>query len=889
MASSVHIPWKDLAQFISLGTIQGEDGLRFLERASADPVEKRNTILRIVNAIARSVESRLEEKSKLLPRPEASQEELQSAGVILGEALFPDDIVKHAKTMRNPPCVPINQIDSWNFTFVHSAHIAAILHAISAPNDPFAHLPILTHLAQRPRTRFLALQLAASRTAGQIRQKSVIEEYVRLTCRQYLFLNVLLALDENGDSLKNDGARKMECFPHTSDALCIEGYLPRISIHSDSECGCFNFTSKWFPSSGDRLHTAFWRLTHEDTVRRECMPTLREEYIQRCLDVTAVWYAISNEASKVYNAVQLQQSLHAFDISNLFAIILDSFRSLGDALLISGDPLDDLLSEYQHVAVHKEVVAQDLVSVLPTPTSPHTAIKGFLDLPVELHFEIAGYLPVHDLISLSMVCRSLHHQCTVLILRDPLSFLGELSTDSFDAKIYRRFQSMLEAKPHLLHHVRRYTGYYNHLPFDATKGSGRHSKIRFARGVDVTSPLASRLSRLCWAELDLWNMDYWDQDPDRGIYHALQVAQKCWPNVQHLELKIYQEPTSIAPIYDHTSHEPAGTCSMSCSCEAPTWRLRQLSITTHVYRDMLGIQHTPYPPVPLSSLLESCAGTLTRLKLNLPTVVFRDIPRLPHLSHLVLPSSLPPPDVAMLLSRCPSLSSLKFGPWEWSETIPGTPLDLSDCPNLAFLQLERTPYKISHLPESIRCVHVEMHRLLPLILEVHNPLQASVSALRITLELNTRSRTVEALHEVLIPLSKEYPKLSFLELQTQGFYYGMDDQLVELVKCASTQFPSLETFIINWRDFNNNPRRIDFPAVDSGQEERERGIARRIFVECESLAVVALTGVPPVVHDNPHVHPRMVWAKAVDDEGNVGVVKAGRSAIRNIMEFDESL
>ncbi|KAG7095851.1 hypothetical protein E1B28_006546 [Marasmius oreades] len=886
-----NVPWKDLSQHISL---QCQGGLRFLERTRINSDEKRGAILRVVNAVVRSIESRLEEKGALFSRPDASREELRSAGVTVDGNLFPPEIVKHAETMRNPPRAPINRIDGWNFTFVSSAHIAVVLHAISEPDDPFTHLPALTHLAQRPRTQFLAVQLANFRLTdppGYIRPRSVIEEYIRLTCRQYIFLSLLIALDERGDCFKNDGVRIMESFPRvTSETFGIEGYLPNLLLSSDPLNT--DLSDRWFPSSGDKLHNSFWRLTHEDDTRRECVPALREQYIQRCFDVIAVWYAISREASRTRDAVKWHNSHYTFSITDLFTMVLDGFTSLGDAFRIPGDPLDDLIRQHVHVAVHDEEGLKEVAPVSLSSSSIPSLVKGFLDLPAELHFHILSYLPVQDLISLSMVCRSIHLECVTSILRDPLSVLGELSTDSFDSKIYRRFQSMLEARPHLLHHVRRYTGYYNYLqPLDPTKGSGRYNEVRLARGVDIRSPLASQLSRLCWAELDLWNLEYWRQDPEKAIHHALQVANKCWPHIQSLDMKVHQEAQPIIPISDLVSHELAGNCRFGCSCEPPNWRLRQLSITAHVYRDMFGMQHAPTPPIPLSSLLEMSAVTLTRLKLDLPATGFGDItntPNLPNLTQLSLPSNLPPPDIEIFLSRCPNLASLELGAWDWSDTIPDTAVDLFVCSKLEDLHLRHTPYTISRLPASIRCIKAEMYRLLPLKLELYNPIQAPVSALGIKLDLDTRSRTIEGLHEFLRPLSKEFPKLSFLEMKIQGFYHGTDEQLIALGKCASAQFPVLETLVVNWREFENNPRRIDFPAADSGQQEREEQIARRMFGECETLKVVALTGVPPLVQDNPYVHPRVVWEKTVDGEGNVNAMRTGRSAIRWLMDFDET-
>ncbi|KAG7095853.1 hypothetical protein E1B28_006547 [Marasmius oreades] len=680
----------------------------------------------------------------------------------------------------------------------------------------------------------------------------------------------------------------MACFPHTSGTFSIGGYLP-LNVHSHSEPLAIKVSNKWFPLDGDKLHNYFWSLTHEDNTRRECVPAWREQYIQRCFDVMAVWYALSKEASKTYDALQSQKSDHTFNIMSLFEMVLDAFTSLGDAFHIQRGPLDDFSRQYYAATVREVEALEEVAPVTAAfPISIPVPVKGFLDLPPELHFQIVSYLPLHDLISLSMVCRAIRPQCVVSIFRDPLSVLGELSTGSFDYKIYRRFQSMLEARPHLLHHVRRYTGYYNFLPLDPITSSGRYNEMRLAKGVDIRSPLASQLSYLRWAELNLWNLEYWRQDPDKAIHHALQLAQKCWPDLQSLELKIYQECQSISPIADHNTSELAGDCGkVGCFCGPPNWRLRQLSITAHAYRDLLGIQLVTLPPVPLSSLLQGCAATLTRLKLDLPAAAFGDIRSIPDLfclSYLSLPSNLSAPDIDIFLPHCPNLSSLEFGPWDWSEAILDTRLDLFGCSNLEILHLHRTPYTISRLPESMRTVNAEMHSLLPLKLEVHNPVQASVFALRLTLELDTRSRTIGALLDLLAPLSKEYPKLSLLELKMQGFYHGTDDQLVRIAKCASDQFPLLQTLILNWREFENNPRRIDFPAADSGQEERERRIVQWMFSECGSLNVVALTGVPPLVQDNPYVHPRMVWAKTVDEEGNVNAVRTGRTAIRWVDE-----
>ncbi|KAF9255976.1 hypothetical protein L218DRAFT_260316 [Marasmius fiardii PR-910] len=788
---SASIPWNDLSQHISLGRVQPEDTLRFFQRTPAESGNRKNAILRIATAIAHSIERRLEEKSALFSKPDASQSELRSAGVVLDGDLFPPEVVQHAKTMRTPPRSPINKIDGWNFTFVNSAHIAVVLHAMSTPDDPFTHLPLLFHLAQRPRTPFLAIQLANFRLTdppGCIRPRSVIDEYIMLTCRQYIFLNVLLALDESRNCFNNDGARKMETFPHmSSETFSVEGYLPdglSSSTQSHSEPHKVDVSEKWFPQSGDKLHNSFWRVIHEDDARRECIPSSREAYIQRCFDVIAVWYAVSKEASKTCDTVRWQNSLYSFNITDLFAMVLDAFRNLGDAFHMSGEPLDELLWEYHHKTAREEAL-DDVVSVpaTPYPSPTPSPIRGLLELPAELQYQIISYLPVHDLISLSMVCRSIHHQCITSMLRDPLSILGELSTGSFDAKVYRRFQSMLESRPHLLHHVRRYTGYYNHLQsLDVSKGSSLHyNESCLARGVDIRSPLASQLSHLNWAELDLWNMEHWKQDADRGINHVLQVAQKCWPDLQNLELKIHQEADRLSSIPDRALRELAGKCSTGCSCEPPSWHLRQLSITAHGYGDMFGIQHASYPPIPLLSLLEGCSGTLRCLKLDVPSATFGDVhntPNLFNLSHLVLPSNLPPQDVEVFLSRCPNLSSLELGAWDFAHTVPPAPLDLSTCPKLETIHLRNTPYTISRLPVSLRCIKAEILRLLPLKLEVYNPLNASVSALGIKLDLDARSRNVEALQEFLAPIAKEYPKLSFLELKIQGFYHGTDDQLV---------------------------------------------------------------------------------------------------------------
>ncbi|KAF9254287.1 hypothetical protein L218DRAFT_992383 [Marasmius fiardii PR-910] len=811
---------------------------------------------------------RLEERSKSLLNPDASEEELQSAGVMLNQGLFPADIVQHAQKMRNSPRVSINQIDGWNFTFVSLAHIAVVLHAMSTPDDPFTHLPVLCHLAQRPRTPFLAVLLAVFGS-------------IFMTVGSSSAATVLNALDERGDCFESGGVRKMQFFPHTSGTFSIEGYLPGSESESrfDADEHISGTWDTWFSPSGDKLHNSFWRLQGlEDDRRKESIPVLREEYIQRCFDVLAVWFAISREAKKTQHAVHLRKSHHSSTIKELFAVILDGFTSLGDAFHLTGDPADDLFRAHRcATAVHEEEAAHD---VIPTTLSCIPFMnRSFLDLPPELHLQILSYLPLQDLISLSMVCRSIHDECIVLMLEDPLSIMGELSTDSYDTRVYRRAQSMLEARPHLLHHVHRYTGYYNHLkPRDDTVNIGRDDEMRCPRGLDVRSSLASRLSRLNWVELDLWNLDYWRGDPNKAVHHALQVAQSCWPDIQHLELQVY--------LSEQLSRGLVGKYSTGYSCKPPSWSLRQLKITTHVFKDVVGIEKEPYPPIPLSSLLQASVTTLTCLELSVPTVTFEDVyntPNLLHLSHLALPSAVPPSTVEVFLSRCPNLSSLQFGPWDWLDTVLDTDLDLSVCPKLESLHLCRTPYTISRLPASMRSIKAEIHSLSSLRLQVSNPEKASIFALGIKLELDTRSRTIDTLQELLEPLSKEFPKLSFLEFKTQGFYHGTDDQLVGLAKCASVQFPFLETFVINWRGFENNPRRVDFPSADSGQEARERRVVGRMFSECVALDVVALTGVPPLVHDDPHVHPRMVWTRAVDRSA----VRTGRSAIRWMMDLDQ--
>lgn len=80
----------------------------------------------------------------------------------------------------------------------------------------------------------------------------------------------------------------------------------------------------------------------------------------------------------------------------------------------------------------------------------------------------------------------------------------------------------------------------------------------------------------------------------------------------------------------------------------------------------------------------------------------------------------------------------------------------------------------------------------------------------------------------------------------------------------SNVFSNLEILVTSLREFNNRPRRVDFP-VDDGIDERERDYAVGIFKQFPCLKMASLTGLSTAEDwDQPNVS-RRVWARSNED------------------------
>ena len=151
----------DLAQYISLGSLRKDDPVRFfIRRPSSDEVRK-ESIIRVARALAHSIERRIDEKLKLISKPDASAEEFRTAGIVEGALFsteFVERVVAHAQgsAAQDRPDVSF-YLDSkgWELygmrhrdTFIHAA---LILNGLANPENAAQHFSSLIYLAQRPR------------------------------------------------------------------------------------------------------------------------------------------------------------------------------------------------------------------------------------------------------------------------------------------------------------------------------------------------------------------------------------------------------------------------------------------------------------------------------------------------------------------------------------------------------------------------------------------------------------------------------------------------------------------------------------------------------------------------------------------------------------------
>lgn len=584
-----------------------------------------------------------------------------------------------------------------------------------------------------------------------------LDAFSALTLRNYLFLNLILALDL-GESLTEGLAQDMH-WPRRGDFAA--------------------FAQSFF--EGDSLHNSFWGKSDAEK-RPEQIPEARAAYSRRCFRIVVAWYAVVRESAERDVAVKSSRA-STFGEDELTEQILLALEAISPVFRLPGlrsNPSQILTRDaiLPKTASLRSSPGGKIASTSHRHSNPRSKQVArpqsrFVHLPVEIHVHIYSHLTPRCLFSLVRLCRQLHDICTPIIYTDPLAagLADEPPDRTLHAERVDKLMALLDTRPDLYTRLQRIR-----VMLPSLHARNRHavaSGLYFYPDTGVYPPLdfalGDAISEL--TELTLYlpaECQKCKQLVSEGkssmcqvdVLTALAKIGKRWPELRTLLIRISDSPT-------HDTTAAAENASELAITSVPR-NLRVLTILS--WNQFESNQYIPL----MRSLTFASALSLRRLSLN-PLSGLSDrmsdaaaFPVFPNVVDLFIASDLTGNSVQALLRRSfPSVTSLYA---RFTGDDRGLEeehkIDFSVCaPQLKHLNMSF--YSLNVVPQSLRTVSVCRRVPLSLLLA-----STSVEAVFIDDLIETAK-----IADYLTELGKFFPDLRSLEIQDRWFPMS-DRQLV---------------------------------------------------------------------------------------------------------------
>lgn len=405
---------------------------------------------------------------------------------------------------------------------------------------------------------------------------SALKNYISLTVAQYLYINVLEALENGPSCLANGSARQMATFPYGNDVCGIATGLGEQSERDRIRPNAVESPANdWFLARRDSVHGDFWEAP-TDRERKERDSTTRAVYKERCLSVIIAWYTMMKAMSDRNCAVGFPRVL--FDKSGLERLITDAFTSIWPSFFHPSPPLNQRqgLADRMTSLINAEVeTSVDLLadsdgSIL-RPVQRHST---FYNLPSELHLHIHSFLSTPQLLSLSKVSVLMRRLSLPSLYMDPLQYIASSSIwpeeeGASDHTILQRMvklQALLLSRGDLRQYIRS---------FRVRAGPARNEKFTRSKSyaIPMPSPLSNGLTNLSCITLTL------DFPVSTAFmyhtFHALRLAARLYNQLESLNILLFPARSNILPIPP----------PLADNTNLPRWHLRELSISIGRSRD----------------------------------------------------------------------------------------------------------------------------------------------------------------------------------------------------------------------------------------------------------------------------------------------------------------
>ncbi|KAF8884694.1 hypothetical protein CPB85DRAFT_1442192 [Mucidula mucida] len=403
---SSKLPWEALMEHFQYNSHGPRD---FRIRQTSKREARHKAILDFAHALASRISQCAETQMSNLPT--WSEDDWRAVGVVDGD-LFSSSLIPHIglQDLDYRLSSDLKSCDHWRSFSTDSSQAVDIL--LSAPENPFTHLPALIYLARHTRFSMSAslrgmheFDPTHAPHGNRMRPRPRVLDY-------YLFLNLNLALD-SGAVLD---VHRLATFRHRVD-------------------GAF-----------EQPHHEFWSIYNHpppshDSFSRYKTGRVRAVYNRRCFRILVALYALHKEAYIRDWALGLT-FLPRFEETELVHVILYELENISSAFRLD--------SNFWQQVPTLLINAGRSQATVKCGDSHDTPLSHFLDLPVELLLHIASFLPSHSLLSMTGVCRQTRSIYISLAYADPFSLL--VPDEHFDLQVdgrLHRVSEMMNSRPYL--------------------------------------------------------------------------------------------------------------------------------------------------------------------------------------------------------------------------------------------------------------------------------------------------------------------------------------------------------------------------------------------------------------------------------------------------------
>ncbi|KAF9018511.1 hypothetical protein BDZ89DRAFT_1139958 [Hymenopellis radicata] len=785
-------------------------------RPGSEEEARKASFLKFAHSLSYLVFQSVEEQLASIPKPDASREEWQAAGVF-EDALFPHSILQPDSYHANRKAFARRA--KWeSLKGAQSADLlaaaAVVQSALFLPENPLQFLPSLVHLAQHPRVALSCIERITvanaypwdpSPTKGPT-QPQGIQIMVKLAISSFLDLN--LAITQSSS---------------TGNGL----HIPR-----------------------PYLNNTFSPLLSTEA---------RHAQNHRCfLDIVALCTIITELVSRDR---ALGSDRRTFGAHNLALLILSQLEGLSAVFHVPG-----LLRAVQ------DLPALEPQNVTETPNQGTLAC-----LPIEIQLHIYSFLPERCLLRLWTLCKTIRQVCLSLIYADPLSVIFPTPTSSDIAAYSRsadRLVGLLRTRPDLCSVVCSFRA----RAFSTLPPSGTLVKRTPPPGLcdppleELSLPnlqnLVLSFSASCRA--------YRCTNTARTCHEIFSAAvlgrvARQWPNLSSLTVHLYEIPHNfhlgVLPVIDNSAPEslPNSLVTLRITFKIAPWG----PFCGHISQESSSLSHR---------IITASATTLHTLVVRI-SHKFPEMMRCSSLRILSLMTDLSSSDVERFLRCFPSLETLRLEPTNElcqlereraRQTEPRKVHVLRTVRHLQFSTLYH-PYEI---PGSIQTIAVEQTSMLS---QAYNP-RPSTEALLLRKWQSTDHLSLEEEVETIGLLFPQLRSFQVSQPWDCTPSAGQTDLLLTLGEAVSHSLPHLEVLVMTLARFEYRPSRCDYP-LDDGIDDLQRRHAIDFFTTCPSLRVISFDGVPDV-WDPTGRFPLRVWVKTSGEEENsVNARMGGRGDI----------